>query len=1433
MLIIVFAMFLASFGALIFYSPPVQTYLTKRVSAYLSNILKTEISVGIVHLSFGNHYRIGDVCVLDFNKDTLAFFEDLSVEANKSNLLSFNTITFTNPKFFVKTDSVGNTNFDFLADYFSSESDSSQMTENETTSPIFCKNIRVRNGSLRYKNLSVRQLRDSVLTFMPEDMYISDFELNIDNLAFDDSISAEIKNLSFKEKSGLNITESKFNISYSDENIFVDKLLIITDKSTIQSRKIRYSEINKKPFFEMKLDNAYLHTSEIALFEPHFAEADFYINFEAESVYTGNNAVVRNMFLELGESSDLYADINIENLKNLDSLDISAFVQELRMNVSDFKKTLKDFNVEVPIPQELTSLKQMYFSGKVSNRSNESSLIGIFESNLGNFYTDIFYKADSITNTTDIRADFQDATLNLGQISGEPMLGTISFSGKNAIQLKNGDLTEFKSDINCTSLLINGYNYKSINILNNFTKNSFSSDFYVNDQSAKLKGKAEFNTKTEAATLHFDLKYADLNQLNFDKSHDTAIVRAKFDAEFIGRSPDKFDGFAGISDLTYRIPGDSLHVASVILNTEHTRRERVFKLSSDFFEADLRGTFKFNTLEEASKKFLSAYIPVYTESFDPKKLADDKNRILNFTIDFHNMQKINKFFFPENNIGNGAHAEAFFKTDDASLDMLIQIPVLKIGADSLTEIKIETLTDNNALTISANAGYFTKDGSFDLQRIHYEGSISENIMSSALSVQNTDSVVYGGDIFVRTVFDYQQDILKTQSRFEPTQFTIANLPWTISADNLWTDSEHIGIEHFEMLNGTQKITVSGILGQSPNDLLELNVSELDISSLKSFTKNSGIEAHGFLNGTVNVYAAAGTPYFELLGYVNQLNINKQDFGDLSISVSADTAANMSVEALAQNGKNRFTCSGTVSNENIADISLVINTLDLAIAQNFLGKDIILENGHANGFAQIYGNLSDLQWDATLHLREARMNIAYLNTELNFSTIMALNNSMMQISETEISDAESNTATFSAFFKHKNFNNIEFDINFATKKFTALNTSASTVELFYGKLYVAGNAQILGTPDVTNLTARIETLPESELVVKTDINESGDNSKMMSFVEKRSDMLNVVQYQSFTGVNVDMNLLINSETKFKILMSSDGKDAITAQGIGDLHISTNPQGDIEITGDYVIGKGEYQLTLAQVYNMKFGVTPDSKLSWQGDPYNAVLSIAAFYPMRRVRLYDLTLADFAKDVYYPVNCMINMSQSVENPTIKFGVEIGGFGEKYNSKLRNLPESDLNKQFLSLLVLGKFQPLPGLEKESSEFPELNVGQILSGQLGSLISVFSDQVDIDLNYNKNAETHTDEIELDFSTELFNDRVTINGNVAKGDYRNTAGDVVGDFDAEIKLKPEGSVRMKLFNKSNRDISYETAPYTQGIGFFYRKEFNRFFANKSKMDSLK
>ena len=61
---------------------------------------------------------------------------------------------------------------------------------------------------------------------------------------------------------------------------------------------------------------------------------------------------------------------------------------------------------------------------------------------------------------------------------------------------------------------------------------------------------------------------------------------------------------------------------------------------------------------------------------------------------------------------------------------------------------------------------------------------------------------------------------------------------------------------------------------------------------------------------------------------------------------------------------------------------------------------------------------------------------------------------------------------------------------------------------------------------------------------------------------------------------------------------------------------------------------------------------------------------------------------------------------------------------------------------------------------------------------------------------------------------------------------IVGDFDMRVKLTPNGKIQFKAFNHSNNDLIYETAPYTQGVGFSFKEEYNSFQELIGKITSV-
>jgi hypothetical protein len=165
----------------------------------------------------------------------------------------------------------------------------------------------------------------------------------------------------------------------------------------------------------------------------------------------------------------------------------------------------------------------------------------------------------------------------------------------------------------------------------------------------------------------------------------------------------------------------------------------------------------------------------------------------------------------------------------------------------------------------------------------------------------------------------------------------------------------------------------------------------------------------------------------------------------------------------------------------------------------------------------------------------------------------------------------------------------------------------------------------------------------------------------------------------------------------------------------------------------------------------------------------------------------------------------------------------------------EEELSRQFLYLLVMNSFYTDPSLYNSGStagaQFGQAglpvspNVGvttttEMLSNQLSNWLSQISNDFDIGFNYRPGSELTDQEVELALSTQLLNDKVTVNGNVdVRGNQANTStSNISGEFTVEVRLTD--MLRFKVFNRSNYNLYYQVYPYTQGVGLFYRRDFN-------------
>jgi hypothetical protein len=146
-------------------------------------------------------------------------------------------------------------------------------------------------------------------------------------------------------------------------------------------------------------------------------------------------------------------------------------------------------------------------------------------------------------------------------------------------------------------------------------------------------------------------------------------------------------------------------------------------------------------------------------------------------------------------------------------------------------------------------------------------------------------------------------------------------------------------------------------------------------------------------------------------------------------------------------------------------------------------------------------------------------------------------------------------------------------------------------------------------------------------------------------------------------------------------------------------------------------------------------------------------------------------------------------------------------------------MNQQAISLLVLGSFS-----STGSGGSNPVNPAGIVSNTLSNMLSQISNDFNIGINYMPGDQVTNEQLEVALSTQLLDDRLIIDGNIdvsgSNASSQKTSS-IVGDINVEYKLTQDGRLRVKAFNRSN-DLSLfnDYAPYTQGVGIFYRKEFN-------------
>lgn len=325
----------------------------------------------------------------------------------------------------------------------------------------------------------------------------------------------------------------------------------------------------------------------------------------------------------------------------------------------------------------------------------------------------------------------------------------------------------------------------------------------------------------------------------------------------------------------------------------------------------------------------------------------------------------------------------------------------------------------------------------------------------------------------------------------------------------------------------------------------------------------------------------------------------------------------------------------------------------------------------------------------------------------------------------------------------------------------------------------------------------------------------------------------------------MILHVNAQPEVQAFVEIDKSTGNVLSGYGNGLLDIEAGSDtFNINGDYILQGGSYKFVAMGLVSRDFEIESGSSIRFNGDIMNSTLDINALY-RTKASLARLLSDESSVTNKRNVNCGISITDRLSNPELGFSIDIPDLNPMIKSRVESAlsTEDKIQKQFLSLILSNSFLPdeQSGIVNNSSLLYS-NVTEALANQLNNIFHKLDIPLDLGLNYQPN-ESGNDIFDVAVSTQLFNNRVVVNGNIGNKQYSTSGSqnDVVGDLDIEIKLNRSGAFRLNLFSHSADQFSnYLDNSQRNGVGVTYQTEFNSFgkflrniFSRKSKRQETK
>ncbi|WP_148661265.1 translocation/assembly module TamB domain-containing protein [Flavisolibacter tropicus] len=1329
--------------------------------------------------------------------------------------------------------------------------------------------------SISIKNGTYRNDRDSLT---PSWSYFDGEHLNfgaitgtINDFRFVKDTLRATANLSTKERSGFTVERLQANLRFHPQLMEFNDLFIKTNRSVIGDYfAMKFSDIGDMNDFihavtmNANFKNASVASDDIAYFAPQVKDWNKIFQLDGKAKGTVDALSGEHVNIRAGFSTALQGDFSLVGLPNIYETLITVKADELRTNYADavtFIPALRD--IRAP---DLSKLGAIRFQGTYTGFINDFVTYGTIQTALGTVVSDLNMKLPQGSTPPVYSGSLNTSGFQLGQFLHNTDLGIVAFKGD--VKGKGFDWKTLDMTVNGTvnKIQVQDYTYQNITAKGRLFKQTFSGDFAINDPNAQAKGNGmiDFSTSVPSFNLKADVTKANLKALGL--ANEELELSGRFDVDMSGKDIGSLLGKANISEATLLHNGQRLSFDSLYISSTYADGNRTLRARSNELDAVIEGKFDLETLPDAFMLFLNRYYPAYIKK--PKKVLP--NQDFTFKIETGVIEDYIKLFDKRLSGFNNSKVEGSLNVASNLFKLDATVPVFSYDHYSFSDVVL--------------------NGDGDLDRLSLNGSVTNAIINDSLIFPQTSFTINArndiSDIVINTTANQtiNKADVSAQVRtfadgvlvsFNPSSFVINGKTWNIEQGgelDLRSNSVVQGTLVLHETNQEIRITTLPSDVGSWNDI-HVTLQNINLGDITPFfVKSNRIE--GLLSGDVTIEDPQDR--FNIIADIktDQLRVDNDSIG----KVEADMFYNNKTGLLTGKGNNldpdhqiQFDMAldfKDSAQQHRDRISVLPINYPVKILERFVGGLFSDLQGYVTGRLDIVGEGDNRKYVGKAQLKDAGLKVDFTQVFYKIDdTEIELKEDLIDLGVLRLRDRDGKTATVKGTLAHKNFQNMEFDIEAEVdgRPMELLNTTYKDNQQFYGRAKGTGFFKLWGPQDDMNMyiEARPSTTDSSYITIPPSKSRESGQADFMVERKYGKEMTEKELSGSSSNITYEVNLTANPWVNVEVILDELTGDIIKGRGTGELNIKAGTSEPLSIRGRYDIQDGNYLFTFQSFFKKPFVLRPGSNnyIEWTGDPYKAQIRFDAVYQADNVSFTplanSLSLSDRYQNFRGDVNVITQLSGDLFRPSFSFKIEV-----PENSPAANEPSllfglqqiernpNEINKQVTYLIVFNSFAPYEnsaGGYKPLNEFAYSTLSGLLFGGVNRLLNQQLSKLlgnnDVSFNftgslYNPDLLNQDKGLNLQANAGVsigvpLNDRiqVTFGGtfNIPISEYGqsnlNQQFRLFPDVNVNMLLNQSGSIRATFFYNQSPSLFPGSGPAGDpdrraGAKVSYRKEFN-------------